>query len=94
MTSVNEPNIGSSIDPNKERRIRLRNKDIKIIDEALAIQYILPENPPDDSEKIQQLITRIYERKTLKYSWMDQSDIHRRFSCLAENGGYYARRPR
>lgn len=91
--SDNEPN-NARADPNKERRIRLKNKDIQIIDEALAIYYILPENSPHDPEDIQKLITRIYERKKLDPRWIELSDLRRRFSCLAEDDGFYARRSR
>lgn len=77
-----------------EKRIRLRTNQIQIIDEALQIHKVLPENPPQDPEEAQKLIERIYDEKKLQYTWMDHADLRRRFSCLAEDDGFYARRSR
>lgn len=91
----NGANSGSSSsDPNKERRIRLRNRDIQIIAEALRIHDMLPENPPQNLGGCQKLIEKIYDIKKLKYSWLEQSDLRRRFSVLAADEGWYARRSR
>ena len=92
----NGTNTGSSIDPNKERRIRIRNKEIQIIAEALYIYDNLPMSAPKEPERIQRMLNLIYgkEGSERKYSWSECHDITRRFRVLEDDDGYYARRSR
>ena len=74
MAAINGTINGSSIDPNKQKRIRLTFKECQMISEALKFY----DHQEDDPER--------------KFSWSEIHTIMRRFLCLSDNDGYYARR--